>query len=173
MLFVSTTTTTTTSTTSAPSTSSNIINSPDSNIKRNDSSIQIERERSEIRNSIASLRNSITGDDNIDLNSNSNSNSNKRYNSNGININSNKTGLRSVQTEKFNMFIYQTVTGIKIIILTSIDLNEYQISNFQIIIYKLYSDYVMKNPFYSLDMPIRIKLFDDKIMSAVINYNIK
>lgn len=91
----------------------------------------------------------------------------------GINIHSNKTGLRCVKTEKFNMFVHQTVTGVKIIILTSTDVNEYQIANFQITIHKLYSDYVMKNPFYSLDMPIRIKLFDDKISSAVINHNVK
>lgn len=27
-------------------------------------------------------------------------------------------------------------------------------------IYELYSDFVLKNPFYSLDMPIRCELFD-------------
>lgn len=91
----------------------------------------------------------------------------------GINVHSNKTGLRCVNTEKFNMFVHQTVTGVKVIILTSTDLSEPQIAGFQTTIHRLYADYVMKNPFYSLDMPIRIKLFDDRIMSAVINYNIK
>lgn len=95
------------------------------------------------------------------------------FNNGGINVNSNKTGLRCVQTEKFNMFVHQTVSGVKIILFTSTNLNEYNISDFQNKIYRLYSDYVMKNPFYSLEMPIRIKLFDDKIISAAINYNIK
>jgi len=27
-------------------------------------------------------------------------------------------------------------------------------------IYELYSDFVMKNPFYTLDMPIRVAKFD-------------
>lgn len=27
-------------------------------------------------------------------------------------------------------------------------------------IYELYSDYVLKNPFYSIEMPIRCELFD-------------
>ncbi|ODQ45615.1 hypothetical protein PICMEDRAFT_22184, partial [Pichia membranifaciens NRRL Y-2026] len=85
----------------------------------------------------------------------------------GINVHSNKTGLRCVNTEKFNMFVHQTVTGVKVIILTSTDLSEPQIAGFQTTIHRLYADYVMKNPFYSLDMPIRIKLFDDRIMSAV------
>lgn len=92
---------------------------------------------------------------------------------NGVNVNSNKTGLRCVCTEKFNMFVHQTVTGVKIILLASTDTEEYQIGEFQNTVHRLYSDYVLKNPFYNLDMPIRIKLFDDKILSATINYNIK
>jgi hypothetical protein len=107
-------------------------------------------------------------DNNIVNNNTNNNSSNKK-----INTNSNKTGLRFVSTEKFNMFIHQTVSGLKIILFTSKDTFEYQISEFQNTIYKIYSDYVLKNPFYNLDMPIRIKLFDDKINSATINYNIK
>lgn len=30
-------------------------------------------------------------------------------------------------------------------------------------IYELYSDYVLKNPFYSLEMPIRCELFDTNL----------
>lgn len=30
-------------------------------------------------------------------------------------------------------------------------------------IYELYADYVMKNPFYSLEMPIRCELFDQNL----------
>lgn len=113
-------------------------------------------------------------DEGLGFGGGSSSTSNSKKNTGGgINVHCNKTGLRCVNTEKFNMFVHQTVSGLKIIILTSTDLSEYQISNFQITIHKLYADYVMKNPFYSLDMPIRIKLFDERIMSAVINYNIK
>lgn len=38
-------------------------------------------------------------------------------------------------------------------------------------VYVLYSDYVLKNPFYELDMPIQCERFDEKIqqMAAAIN----
>lgn len=34
-------------------------------------------------------------------------------------------------------------------------------------IYELYADYVLKNPFYSLDMPIRCDLFDTNLQSLL------
>ena len=90
-----------------------------------------------------------------------------------INTNSNKTGLRSIYTDVFNMHIHQTVTGVKIILITSPDVRENHVAQFQNQLYKLYSHYVMKNPFYTLDMPIRISLFDDKIANCTLAYNIK
>lgn len=34
-------------------------------------------------------------------------------------------------------------------------------------IYELYADYVLKNPFYSLEMPIRCELFDTNLQSLL------
>lgn len=34
-------------------------------------------------------------------------------------------------------------------------------------IYELYSDYVLKNPFYSLEMPIRCELFDTHLQGLL------
>jgi hypothetical protein len=34
-------------------------------------------------------------------------------------------------------------------------------------IYELYADYALKNPFYSLDMPIRCELFDINLQSLL------
>lgn len=34
-------------------------------------------------------------------------------------------------------------------------------------IYELYADYVLKNPFYSLEMPIRCELFDANLQSLL------
>lgn len=34
-------------------------------------------------------------------------------------------------------------------------------------IYELYADYVLKNPFYSLEMPIRCELFDSNLQSLL------
>lgn len=34
-------------------------------------------------------------------------------------------------------------------------------------IYELYADYVLKNPFYSLEMPIRCELFDTNLQNLL------
>lgn len=34
-------------------------------------------------------------------------------------------------------------------------------------IYELYSDYVLKNPFYEVEMPIRVELFDHYLLQLV------
>jgi len=34
-------------------------------------------------------------------------------------------------------------------------------------IYELYADYALKNPFYSLEMPIRADLFDEHLKVAI------
>ncbi|CDR45570.1 CYFA0S19e00518g1_1 [Cyberlindnera fabianii] len=97
--------------------------------------------------------------------------------SNGGAISSNTSGLRSVETEKFSMYIFQTLTGLKFLLVTSPgginassnDINkgsEYA-ENVLSGVYSLYSDYVMKNPFYEVEMPIRLDLFDKKIVELV------
>ncbi|KAG4154296.1 hypothetical protein ERO13_D03G049466v2 [Gossypium hirsutum] len=35
------------------------------------------------------------------------------------------------------------------------------------VVYELYTDYVLKNPFYEMEMPIRFKLFDINLTQAV------
>ncbi|AWU75709.1 uncharacterized protein C5L36_0B09500 [Pichia kudriavzevii] len=100
----------------------------------------------------------------------------------------NRSGLKRVRTDLFDIILHQTVTGLKIVLVVSknnqdnlghgpnvsidtannynyntIDTDDYapQIKK----IYSLYSDYVLKNPFYLLDMPIRIPMFDTSIDS--------
>lgn len=34
-------------------------------------------------------------------------------------------------------------------------------------IYELYADYVLKNPFYSIEMPIRCELFDTNLQQVL------
>ena len=38
-------------------------------------------------------------------------------------------------------------------------------------VYVLYSDFVLKNPFYELDMPIHCDKFDQKLMKLADDYN--
>ena len=35
------------------------------------------------------------------------------------------------------------------------------------VIYELYTDYVLKNPFYEMEMPIRCELFDINLTQAI------
>ncbi|KAG7968323.1 hypothetical protein I3843_08G149100 [Carya illinoinensis] len=35
------------------------------------------------------------------------------------------------------------------------------------VIYELYTDYVLKNPFYEMEMPIRCELFDSHLTQAI------
>ena len=38
-------------------------------------------------------------------------------------------------------------------------------------VYDLYSDYVMKNPFYEMEMPIRCELFEVNLQSTIRTMN--
>lgn len=83
----------------------------------------------------------------------------------------NKSGLRQLVTDEFSMFVYQTLTGIKFVLIST----QQSTSNMAVTIaenllrkaYCLYSDYVMKNPFYSLEMPVKCELFDTKLSEMV------
>lgn len=68
------------------------------------------------------------------------------------------SGLTVMETPSFSLHIFQSQTGIKFMILT--DRQQYGIDSIASRIHQLYSDYVMKNPFYTLEMPIRCEKFD-------------
>ncbi|AOA61982.1 Trafficking protein particle complex subunit 23 [Komagataella phaffii CBS 7435] len=78
--------------------------------------------------------------------------------------NQNQTGLFQVETEKFNLFIYQTLTGLKIISIVQKGVSQETATRFMANVHSIYSDYVMKNPFYTLDMPIKCQLFSNKVL---------
>ncbi|CAI4058623.1 hypothetical protein SKDZ_04G4510 [Saccharomyces kudriavzevii ZP591] len=101
----------------------------------------------------------------------------------------NKSGLRQLCTDQFTMFIYQTLTGLKFVAISSSVMPQRQpninsndktdrpksssnlaiqiADNFLRKVYCLYSDYVMKDPSYSMEMPIRSNLFDEKVKKMV------
>lgn len=111
------------------------------------------------------------------------------------NANTNKSGLQSIETDLFNLYIFQTLTGLKFIVISSPNPvvhnlqplgsassegmsslsskgelhKQFDIANDvfkQLYVY--YSDYVMKDPFYSLDMPIKSQLFDTKVREMIL-----
>ncbi|PWY89093.1 Sybindin-like protein [Aspergillus heteromorphus CBS 117.55] len=68
------------------------------------------------------------------------------------------TGLETMETDKFRLTCFQTLTGTKFLLFT-----DPLMTNIDVImkkIYELYADFVMKNPFYQLEMPVRCESFD-------------
>ncbi|KAL4900731.1 Longin-like domain-containing protein [Aspergillus multicolor] len=68
------------------------------------------------------------------------------------------SGLETLETDKFRLTCFQTLTGTKFLLFT-----DPLMDNVDVImkgIYELYADYVMKNPFYQIEMPVRCERFD-------------
>jgi hypothetical protein len=75
------------------------------------------------------------------------------------------SGIEVLETENFRLQCFSTLTGTKFLLFT-----EPQQPNVDKIvgkIYELYSDYVMKNPFYQLEMPIRCESWERKLVGYV------
>ncbi|CCK68089.1 TRAPP subunit TRS23 KNAG_0A04100 [Huiozyma naganishii CBS 8797] len=89
----------------------------------------------------------------------------------------NKSGIRQLITDHFTMYIYQSLTGLKFVALGSsvavlgknAAVSNEVADNFLRKVYCVYSEYVMKDPFYSLEMPIKSKTFDQSVKSLVDN----
>ncbi|KAF4974180.1 hypothetical protein FZEAL_8885 [Fusarium zealandicum] len=79
------------------------------------------------------------------------------------------SGLEVLETENFRMQCFNTMTGVKFLLFT--DTTQANVDVTIRKIYDLYADYVMKNPFYSLEMPIRCDIFDRKLLSYIREIN--
>ena len=70
-------------------------------------------------------------------------------------------GITKMQTSQFTLYCYQSYTGLKFIVATKIGAT--QVKRKLITVYEKYSDYVCKNAYQQIDMPIRSLLFDQEI----------
>ncbi|CAB3978845.1 Trafficking particle complex subunit 4 [Paramuricea clavata] len=75
------------------------------------------------------------------------------------------SGIQVLETESFKLHCYQTATGVKFLVLT--DPKQGPMDNFLKRFHELYTDYALKNPFYSLEMPIRCELFDTNLQKTM------
>lgn len=75
------------------------------------------------------------------------------------------SGIEVLEADTFRLNCFQTLTGVKII--TVCDRNQVGIELFLKRVYEIYADYALKNPFYSLEMPIRCELFDTNLKSLL------
>lgn len=78
------------------------------------------------------------------------------------------SGIHVVELEDSLLHCFQTLTGVKFLILS--DKKHTFIKPVTAKLYELYADYVMKNPFYTLDMPIKCSKFDRKLKEFVSVY---
>lgn len=79
------------------------------------------------------------------------------------------TGIELLETDQFDLRCTQTPTGTKFFVTAAP--KTLGLEHLLRSVYDLYSDYVMKNPFYEMEMPIRCELFDTNVFSAVRNHN--
>ena len=78
-------------------------------------------------------------------------------------------GITSIDAANFALHCLESPTGVKFFV-TAKPRCEAGANAFLARVYEAYADYVLKNPFYETDMPIRVKLFDvalDKALSEV------
>lgn len=75
------------------------------------------------------------------------------------------SGIEVLEADTFRLYCFQTLTGIKFMIVA-----EPSQSGMEILlkrIYDLYADYALKNPFYALEMPIRCELFETNLQTLL------
>ncbi|CAG9535681.1 unnamed protein product [Cercopithifilaria johnstoni] len=76
------------------------------------------------------------------------------------------SGIQVLFTNHFKLYCYQSTTGVKFVVVGSLSLN-HGVDGLLRRIYELYADFALKNPFYSIDMPIRCQRFDDAIRNLI------
>ena len=75
------------------------------------------------------------------------------------------SGIQKLETDTFTLHCKQTLTGVKFVIIA--DNKQMGVESLLNKLYHVYADYALKNPFYSLEMPIRAESFDAHVISAV------
>jgi len=75
------------------------------------------------------------------------------------------SGIHQLETDTFTLNCRQTLTGVKFLVVS--DPKQVGVDQLLDKLYELYADYALKNPFYSLEMPIRADLFDQNLRVAI------
>lgn len=78
-------------------------------------------------------------------------------------------GLEVLESENFRLQCFNTLTGTKFLLFT--DNLQANVDVAMRKVYDLYADFVTKNPFYQLEMPIRCDTFDRKLNSYIREIN--
>uniref|UniRef100_A0AC35FGV9 Trafficking protein particle complex subunit n=1 Tax=Panagrolaimus sp. PS1159 TaxID=55785 RepID=A0AC35FGV9_9BILA len=76
------------------------------------------------------------------------------------------SGIKLLETTQFRLHCFQSITGIKFIVVASTT-SPPTLDIFLRKVYELYADFALKNPFYSIDMPIRCDKFDEGLKALL------
>ncbi|CAM9860439.1 unnamed protein product, partial [Ectocarpus fasciculatus] len=74
-------------------------------------------------------------------------------------------GIERLETDTFKLQCFQSITGVKFVITATPGTTE--MGSLLGEIYEIYADYVLKNPFYEIEMPIRCELFTKHLEKLV------
>eukprot|EP00039_Didymoeca_costata_P019168 m.336495 g.336495 ORF g.336495 m.336495 type:complete len:144 (-) comp17868_c0_seq1:109-540(-) len=75
------------------------------------------------------------------------------------------SGIQILEADTFKLNSFMPATGMNFIVVS--DPGQTGLDQLLRKTYSLYADYVLKNPFYSLDMPIRCELFETNLKELV------
>ncbi|KAG6599171.1 Trafficking protein particle complex subunit 4, partial [Cucurbita argyrosperma subsp. sororia] len=75
------------------------------------------------------------------------------------------SGTELLEADTFDLHCFQSLTGTKFFVVC--EPGTLHMEGLLKYIYELYTDYVLKNPFYEMEMPIRCELFDINLVQAV------
>ncbi|KAK3418147.1 hypothetical protein EUGRSUZ_H04106 [Eucalyptus grandis] len=75
------------------------------------------------------------------------------------------SGIELLEADTFDLHCFQSLTGTKFFVVC--EPGTQHMEALLKVIYELYTDYVLKNPFYEMEMPIRCELFDLNLSQAV------
>lgn len=75
------------------------------------------------------------------------------------------SGIEVLEADTFRLHCFQTLTGIKFIAV--VENGQPGVEVLLKRIYELYADFVLKNPFYGNDQPIRCALFDTNLQQLL------
>ncbi|KAL9936531.1 hypothetical protein V8E36_004599 [Tilletia maclaganii] len=79
--------------------------------------------------------------------------------------NKRSTGLESLEADTFRMTVLLTGTGVKFVLVTPP--TQQNAGAILQKVYETYADVVMKSPFYTAEMPIRVEAFDRSVAALL------
>ena len=101
--------------------------------------------------------NTHNNNNNTDTTTSTNNNNNKPY----TRITPDNNGcIHIIEYDSIRIQCYESITGIKFLLCGNISLSHTVCDKYLYSLYVLYCDYVLKNPFYDLENPIRVEKFD-------------